>query len=95
MWKFQLNFQLNFSLMRGAFNFSVFTSRHAVQSATESILSLTRDGLARASNIRELDGALTRFYNEAMPIQFLRLVSTDPEVSLSDFFPLFFFFFFD
>lgn len=77
--------------MRAAcFNFSLLSSARAVRAATDSIIEETRSGLAKAQSLQELDGTLTRFYNEAMPIQFLRLVSTDAEVTFFLFFHFFF-----
>ncbi len=63
-----------------AFNFSRFTSGQAVRAATEAIVADTRRALSAASSLRDLDRALTTFYNAAMPIQFLRLTSTHEEV---------------
>lgn len=66
--------------MKGALQFGVWNSASSVKKSVEQSIELARTSLRAARDLKSVDSALTTFFNSAMPVQFLRLVSVNDEV---------------
>lgn len=62
------------------FDFSSLNNVNKISIATNNEISNTKVLLENAHDLKSIDAAITDLYNNIMPIQFLRLVSTDAEI---------------